>query len=96
MSDVAIRVENLGKQYRIGPRERYKTIRESLMAAFSSPIRRVRQTNRGTPDTFSADKAPIICSPRDSGRNQWIWALKDASFEIKQGEVIGLIGRNGA
>ena len=26
----------------------------------------------------------------------FIWALKDISFEIKQGEVVGLIGRNGA
>ncbi len=25
-----------------------------------------------------------------------IWALKDVSFEVKQGEVVGIIGRNGA
>ena len=24
------------------------------------------------------------------------WALKDVSFEVKEGEVIGIIGRNGA
>jgi len=34
MSDIAIRVENLSKQYRIGgPQARYKTIRESLTEA---------------------------------------------------------------
>jgi hypothetical protein len=34
VSDVAIRVENLSKQYRIGgPQARYKTIRESLIEA---------------------------------------------------------------
>jgi|GEM_PF-4699921 len=25
-----------------------------------------------------------------------IWALKDVSFEVKRGEVVGIIGRNGA
>ena len=24
------------------------------------------------------------------------WALKDVSFEVKRGEVLGIIGRNGA
>ena len=34
MTDIAIRVENLSKQYRIGgPQARYKTIRESLTEA---------------------------------------------------------------
>ena len=30
MSDIAIRVEGLGKQYRVGKRERYKTLRDTL------------------------------------------------------------------
>jgi len=35
MSDVAIRVENLGKLYRIGAAQpRYKTLRESLVDTF--------------------------------------------------------------
>ncbi len=25
-----------------------------------------------------------------------IWAIKDVSFEVKEGEVVGIIGRNGA
>jgi lipopolysaccharide transport system ATP-binding protein len=28
--------------------------------------------------------------------NQFIWALKDVSFEVKEGEVLGIIGRNGS
>ncbi|MCS7047887.1 MAG: ABC transporter ATP-binding protein [Verrucomicrobiae bacterium] len=36
MSEVAIRVENLGKQYRLGPRERYKALRDVL----ANPFRR--------------------------------------------------------
>jgi len=42
MDDVAIRVENLSKQYRIGgPQARYKMIRESLTQAVQAPFRRL-------------------------------------------------------
>src|SRR5260370_8186601 len=27
---------------------------------------------------------------------EMLWALKDVSFEVKHGEVVGIIGRNGA
>jgi hypothetical protein len=30
MADIAIRVENLGKLYRIGHRQRYRTLRDTL------------------------------------------------------------------
>ena len=40
MSDIAIRVENLSKQYRIGgPQARYRTLRESLVEAAQAPFR---------------------------------------------------------
>ncbi len=40
MTDIAIRVENLSKQYRIGGSQlRYKTIRESLTEAVKAPLR---------------------------------------------------------
>ncbi|MCL4559653.1 MAG: ABC transporter ATP-binding protein [Chloroflexi bacterium] len=85
MSDLAIRVENLGKQYRIGaPVERYHTLRDSLTGAMTAAKTRLRSA-------FSTN---------GSGRSQdgadTIWALKDVSFEVKQGQVLGIIGRNGA
>jgi hypothetical protein len=55
MSDIAIRVENLSKQYpstklragRIGgPQARYKTIRESLTEAVGAPFRRLSSVVR--------------------------------------------------
>lgn len=40
MSDLAIRVDNLGKQYRIGVAQpRYRTLRESIVAKFAAPFR---------------------------------------------------------
>src|SRR5260370_37638918 len=30
------------------------------------------------------------------GGCDYVWALKDVSFEVKRGEVLGIIGRNGA
>jgi len=42
VSDIAIRVEGLGKQYRIGTRERYQTLRDALTDTATSPVRWVR------------------------------------------------------
>lgn len=42
MSDIAIRVEGLSKRYRIGQRERYKTLRDVITDAVASPLRHLR------------------------------------------------------
>ncbi len=43
MSDLAIRVENLGKQYKIGAQlERYRTLRDTLVSAVQRPVRMLR------------------------------------------------------
>jgi homopolymeric O-antigen transport system ATP-binding protein len=80
MSDIAIRSEKLGKRYRIGERQRYLALRDVLTQAVKAPLRLFRPS---APKSSSND-------PRH------IWALKDASFEVREGEVVGLIGRNGA
>ena len=41
MGDIAIRVEQLGKQYRIGKRERYQTLRDTLTSAITLPFSKV-------------------------------------------------------
>ena len=84
MSDVAVRVENLSKQYRIGSAQAsYKTLRESLIEVVQAPFRRAGKLLRG--QAYGAAEM-----------DETIWALKDVSFEVKHGEVIGIIGRNGA
>ncbi len=72
MSDIAIRVENLGKQYRIGKRERYRTLRDSLADAVTAPFRRLRgaANGDGEPDSIWALKNVSFEIPkRRSGRD---------------------------
>ncbi len=51
MNDIAIRVENLSKRYRIGPRERYKALRDVLMETLTAPFRRSRKPQTGGPES---------------------------------------------
>ncbi len=84
MSGIAIRVENLSKQYYIGRlQKKYETLRDTLTDALVAPFRRAGKLLRG-----QATGAAEL--------DEAIWALKDVSFEVKRGEVVGIIGRNGA
>src|ERR1700720_4431574 len=39
----------------------------------------------------------LFASPfRKKAPTETIWALRDVSFRVRQGEVLGIIGRNGA
>jgi len=87
MSNIAIAVESLSKSYLIGHNaakaERYTSLRDVV-------ARNVRSVARKTGDMFSGraivhgDEVEEFC------------ALQDVSFEIKQGDRVGIIGRNGA
>ena len=82
MSDVAIRVEGLGKRYRIGELQRYKALRDTMTDALRGPLRAVSRLRNGR--------------SAGDGADNMIWAVKDVSFEVERGEAVGLIGRNGA
>ncbi|RPF47021.1 lipopolysaccharide transport system ATP-binding protein [Thermodesulfitimonas autotrophica] len=85
MSDIAIRVQGLSKRYRIGQREPYRALRDVLARGLTAPF-------RATASVFRRS-GPNGNGIRDEN---YIWALKDVSFEVKRGEVVGIIGRNGA
>jgi len=77
VTEYAIRIEHLGKRYRIGERERYRALRDTLTHAVTAPLRRLRSRDSKTADNT-------------------IWALRDISLEVEPGEVLGVIGHNGA
>lgn len=83
MSEFAIRAEGLGKKFRLGERERYMALRDTLTRAASAPFRALSRLASGQ------------SSLRRPERKEF-WSLTDVCFEIAPGEVVGLIGRNGA
>ena len=92
--DIAVKVEGLNKCYRIGLKENMHDHFGSVLLDFiKSPWKNYRkyrslyrfddlQTNR----------------EHESGNSQSdiIWALKDVSFEVEKGEILGIVGPNGS
>lgn len=81
----AVRVENLGKRYRIGAAEtrfRYGLLRDVLSDVVTTPVR----------------LAKALTGRRDHSKESatYIWALDDVSFDVEEGKVLGIVGRNGA
>lgn len=45
MSDIAIRVENLGKRYRLGERIPYKALRDEIPKLFTAPFKKLKKSS---------------------------------------------------
>lgn len=82
-ASVAIRVNDLGKEYHIGSEKQFNRLGDQVLHTVSAPFRRAAKLLRG-----QAGGAAELDSS--------FWALQDLNFEIREGEVVGIIGRNGA
>src|SRR5689334_4086904 len=76
-----IRADGISKAYRIGVAASQNDLRETIMSAMRTPMKRLRRLNDDWTDETAEDT---------------FWALRDVSFDVAQGDVVGIIGRNGS
>jgi len=85
-SDIAVEFENVGKQYRLG-RIGTGTLSHDLNRWFQTTVLRKEDPYLMVGDVNDRSK---------KASSDYVWALKDISFQVKKGDVVGVIGSNGA
>lgn len=81
--DLVVVAEGVGKRYRLGMTDRAH-VKDEFKALFARL--------RGKPD-------PRVMVDEGTGKQRagdYFWSLRDVSFQLERGEVLGIIGRNGA
>ena len=81
MSHEVIKVHGIGKRFKKSNRTQIDTFRDLIA---ESALRLVGRQANGQGDRPRTDE------------DDFVWALRDVSFSVETGEVLGIIGRNGA
>ena len=85
MSNIAIKIENLSKQYRLG---------QVGTGTISHDINRWWHQVIGKENPYL--KIGESNDRSIKGNSEYVWALQNINFEVQQGEILGIIGKNGA
>ena len=86
MDDLAIRFDNVGKLYRLG---------QVGTGTLSNDLNRWWKTRiLGREDPYL--KVGETNDRSRKGESDFVWALRDITFDVPQGQVVGIIGKNGA
>ena len=85
MSDLALQIENLGKQYRLGV---------IGTGTLSHDLNRWWYRVRGKQDPYL--KVGEVNDRAAKGQSDYVWALRHIDMDVQKGEIVGVIGSNGA
>jgi len=94
MTQTVIRVEGLGKRYRIGQGVQHNALRNLIGDALRAPVRLFRNGNEiRTEMPGRRPRDGPSANETDRRGKQFIWALKDVTFDVQEGEDFTSHGR---